>query len=81
MTAGFDAFKDWAVWFFKVNLVPANLRHFDSIFCKPHHAAFKNTEAGGAGIEFFTPFKQRLITYANPEKRFAGSDETFGGRK
>ena len=39
----------------------------------------KNAEAGGAGIEFLAPLKQRLIADADAEKRFAGLDEIARG--
>ena len=39
----------------------------------------KNSESGGAGIEFLAPFKQRLIADADAEKRFAGLDEIARG--
>jgi hypothetical protein len=63
-----------------VNLVPADLRNFQSgLFREADDAALKNSESGGAGIEFLAPFKQRLIADADAEERFAGLDEIARG--
>jgi len=63
-----------------VELVPADLRDFQSgLFRETDNAALKNSESGGAGIEFFASFKQCLITDADAEKRFAGPDEIARG--
>ena len=80
VTAVFNSAKQRAVRFSHFNLVPANLRNFQSgLFREADDAAFENAEARGAGIEFLAPFKQRLIADADAEERFAGLDEIARG--
>ena len=49
------------------------------LFREADDAAFEHAEAGGAGIEFVAPLKQRLIADADAEERFAGLDEIARG--
>jgi hypothetical protein len=80
VTAVFNSTKKRATGLHNVELVPADLRNFQSILLgKANNVAFENAQSGGAGIEFLAPFKQRLITDADAEKRFAGLDEIARG--
>jgi len=76
VAAARDAAIERTIRLHNVELVPADLRDFQSgCFIEADDTSLKNAESGGAGIEFLAPFKQRLITDADAEKRFAGLDE------
>ena len=82
IAAAGNAAIERAVRLHDVELVPTDLRDFQSgLFGEADDAAFENSESGGAGIEFLAPLKQRLITDADAEKRFAGLDEIARGFK
>src|SRR3984957_2738920 len=78
VAAAGDATIERAIRLHDVELVPADLRDFQpGPSREADDAALKNSESGGAGIEFLAPFKQRLIADADAEKRFAGFDKFF----
>src|SRR5208282_5748202 len=80
VTAIRHAAEQRAIRLHDFKLVPADLRNFQSmLFRKADDAALENAQARGATVEFFAPFKQRLIADADAEERFAGLDETAGG--
>ncbi len=80
VAAAGDAAVEGAVGAGDIDLVPADLRDFQTVFNREaDHAAGENAQAGGAGVEFFAAVKQRLVTDADTEKWFAGVDEVAGG--
>ena len=80
VAAAGDAAIEWTIGLRDVELVPADLRDFQpGLFREADDAALKNSESGGTRIEFLAPFKKRLITDADAEKRSAGLDETARG--
>jgi len=80
VAAAGDAAIERTVGLRDFNLVPADLRNLQSgPFREADDAALEDAEAGGAGIEFLAPLKQRLVADADAEKRFAGLDEIARG--
>ena len=80
IAAVFNSAIERAIGFHNFQLVPADLRDFQSGFLREaDNAAGKNAKAGGTGIKFLAAFKQRLVADADAEKRFAGRDEIFRG--
>ncbi len=76
VAAVLDAAIERTVRLNNVELVPADLRNFQSwLFREANDAALKHAKSGGAGIEFFATFKERLIADADAEKGFASLDE------
>src|SRR5690349_6881101 len=65
----FHTLKQWAFRLHDLELIPSDLRNLQSIAVrKSHHAAVKNSEAGGAAVKFFALVKKRLVADAYSKK-------------
>lgn len=70
VAAAFDAAKQGTLWLHDFELVPTNLRHFQSVaIWKSDDAAVKDSEPGGAAVEFFALVEKGLVADANSKKR------------
>ena len=82
VAAGSDAAVQGAIGAGDLEAVPADLRDLEpGAFGEADDAALEYAEAGGAGIEFLTILKQRLVADADAEEGFAGTDEIARGFK
>src|SRR5258707_10596139 len=64
------------LWFGQFQLVPPDLRNFESVAClEANHLPSKNSHPSRATVEFLAAFEQGLISDANPEKWPARADE------
>src|SRR5437660_10181858 len=67
-----DSQKERTTVLRQVDLIPANLRNFQSVpVGEPDHIAFENPQSGSATVELLASLEKRLVTHANPKKRAA----------
>src|SRR5688572_3934180 len=75
-----DAAKDGAIRAFDFELVPTDLRNFESVaFLEAHNPSTEQAESSGATIEFVAGFEEGLIADADAKERSAGFDKFQGG--
>lgn len=78
VTATGDVFEQWATRLRDVDLIPADLRNFKAgLFGEPANLSLENIEPGGATVELFAFFKQRLVAHADAQKGFTGLNKFF----